>query len=343
MNSEQATSKATTAPHARFDTVTKRVVQRHPAAFVRNLLALENAEEIEVIETEQLTLRTHRADSFFRVKIDGKSVIVHCEFQTHDSKDNPMPFRMVGYIGRGIELHRLPIYSYVIYLHPRAGRTDPGEYRQDIAGHNIFVQYQVIRLSEMEGQAILDAKQEGLICFASLMKPPADMDAPQWLRQCVEAVETITQDASRKDEYLAELAVLAGLAYESQTIRDFILEEIMHESSIIQYFTEQATEKGIEQGLQQGIEQGLQQGIEQGLQQGIEQGLQQGLQQGERKSTVEAIVEALEVRFQPEVVQLLKSSLEAIDDLQHLKRLRRETLHAPTLEEFMLLVANPPP
>ena len=304
MNSEQATSKATTAPHARFDTVTKRVVQRHPAAFVRNLLALKNAEEIEVIETEQLTLRTHRADSFFRVKIDGKSVIVHCEFQTHDSKDNPMPFRMVGYIGRGIELHRLPIYSYVIYLHPRAGRTDPGEYRQDIAGHNIFVQYQVIRLSEMEGQAILDAKQEGLICFASLMKPPADMDAPQWLRQCVETVETITQDASRKDEYLAELAVLAGLVYESQTIRDFILEEIMHESSIIQYFTEKAIE------------------------------------QSARENTVEAIVEALEIRFQPKVARVLKSSLEAIDDLQHLKRLRREAWQAPTLEEFMLLVGD---
>ena len=93
----------------------------------------------------------------------------------------------------------------------------------------------------------------------------------------------------------------------------------MHESSIIQYFTEQATEKGIQQGIEQGR------------------------QQGARESTVEAIVEALEVRFQPEVVQLLKSSLEAIDDLQHLKRLRRETLHAPTLEEFMLLVANPPP
>ena len=96
----------------------------------------------------------------------------------------------------------------------------------------------------------------------------------------------------------------------------------MHESSIIQYFTEQATEKGIEQGRQQGIEQCR--------------------QQGERKGTVEAIVEALEIRFQlqPKVARLLEPYLETIDDLQHLKRLRREALQAPTLEEFMLLVGD---
>ena len=68
--------------------------------------------------------------------------------------------------------------------------------------------------------------------------------------------------------------------------------------------------------------------------------IQYFIEQSERKSTVEAIVEALEIRFQPKVARVLKSSLEAIDDLQHLKRLRREALQAPTLEEFMLLVGD---
>ena len=90
----------------------------------------------------------------------------------------------------------------------------------------------------------------------------------------------------------------------------------MHDSSIIQYFTEQATE------------------------QGIQQGIEQGRQQGARENTLEAIVEALEIRFQPEVAQMLKPSIEAIDDLQHLKRLRSEAMQVPTLEEFILLAAN---
>ena len=112
----------------------------------------------------------------------------------------------------------------------------------------------------------------------------------------------------------------------------------MHESSIIQYFTEQATEKGIQQGIEQGYQQGLQQGYQQGLQQGRQEGRQQGRQEGARESTVEAIVEALEIRFQlqPKVARLLEPYLETIDDLQHLKRLRRKAMRAPTLEEFMV-------
>ena len=92
----------------------------------------------------------------------------------------------------------------------------------------------------------------------------------------------------------------------------------MHESSIIQYFTEQATEKGIQQGIEQCR------------------------QQGARESTVEAIVEALEIRFQlrPKVARLLEPYLETIDDLQHLKRLRRKAMRAPTLEEFMVWAAD---
>ena len=43
---------------------------------------------------------------------------------------------------------------------------------------------------------------------------------------------------------LADLAILDGLVYGSQTIREVISEVIVQESSIIQYFTE----KGIEQG-----------------------------------------------------------------------------------------------
>ena len=45
-------------------------------------------------------------------------------------------------------------------------------------------------------------------------------------------------------ETLSDLAIFAGLVYDAQTILDIISEEIVQESSIIQYFTE----KGIEQG-----------------------------------------------------------------------------------------------
>jgi len=79
-----------------------------------------------------------------------------------------MPLRMAGYIGRGIEQHRRPIYSNIIYLRPDAGRNDPGYYVQERPGYRVLVQYKVIRLIEIDSQRILAAGPSGLLPFAPL-------------------------------------------------------------------------------------------------------------------------------------------------------------------------------
>ena len=96
-----------------------------------------------MLETEQPTVKSNRADSFIRANILGKEAIVHLEMQTHDSREVLMPYRMAGYVGRGIESFQLPIYSHVIYLHPRAGQTDPGEYIQEMLNYEIRIRYKV--------------------------------------------------------------------------------------------------------------------------------------------------------------------------------------------------------
>lgn len=312
MNSslQQKASEKTDILPARFDTVTKLVVQRHPEAFVKELLGIQDADFLEVVETTQLTMKTHHADSFVLVNIRGRKTIVHCEFQTRDSTQIPIEFRMAGYACRGIGLYGLPILSHVVYLHPDAGAKDPGEYHQDIPEYEVRVQYKVIRLGEMEGQALLDLGQTGLFPFAALMKPQTGMDEAQWLRHCVKTIDIALPDAASKGECLGELGVLGGLILNAATLRKIILEETMNESSIVQYFTEKAVAQGIEQGIERGIQQGI------------------------RETALGALLDVLEVRFHPRGVQTLKPALEAIDDSQRLKQLLREAIQVPTLEEF---------
>ena len=290
-----------------FDNVTKRRIRRDPKGFVTTLLGIE-ADEFEVIETEQLSMKTHLADSFIRVTTGSEQAIVHCEFQTHDSRDVPMPFRMAGYIGTAIEFYRLPIYSHVVYLHPSAGRTDPGLYVQEVSGYNIGIQYRVLRLTEMDGQALLDTNRVGLVPFAALMQPPASLEAPEWIRHCVRAIEAGSQDETQQRETLADLAILGGLAHNSQTVRDIISEEIVQESSIIQYFSEKSFEQGIEQG--------------------------------KKQHAVEAILSVLEVRFQADVAEKLKPFLGAIDDLERLDHLHRVAARASNIDEFTHALLN---
>ena len=281
-----------------YDTVSKALIHQNPEDWLRFSLGIPEAEVIEVLETEQPTVKSNRADSFIRANVHGKEVIVHLEMQTHDSRDVPMPYRMAGYAGRGIESFQLPVYSHVIYLHPRAGRTDPGEYVQEILDYEIRIRYKVIRLYDLEGSPFLEAGVKGLIPFTPLMKHPENTEPEEWIRQCVEAADSVPQDDIAKADYLADLAILGGLVFDYPTIRETIMETIMQESSVIQHF------------------------------------LQQGIERGTRESLIEGILENLEVRFNASNLQAVASTLAYVDDVQRLRQLRRASLQTPSLDAF---------
>ena len=297
---------------AEYDTIFKRVVQTRPEAFVRFALGDQAKVEIdEVIETELPTVETRLTDSLIRVRIDGEEALVHTEFQTSDSTDSPMPIRMASYIIRLIESHRLPVYSCVIYLRPGAGRRDEGYYEQALPGHRVFVEYKVIRLSEMEGRAILEGDQDGLLPFVSLMKRPAGMGSEDWLRQCIRRIDAGSLDQADKVDFLGSLAVLSGLVYDLTTITGIFFEEgvmdaIMQESSFAQYLKEQFRE--------------------------------QFLEQGGRERTVEDILDVLEIRFGPAATDQFADRIAVIDDLQRLKQLHRSAVQVNRLDDFQRLL-----
>ena len=295
---------------ADIDTISKYLIQHYPDHFAHFALARDDIEVMEVIDTEQLTVEARQADSFIRVRIGDEEALVHNEFQTTDSTNPPMPRRMAGYIGRAIEHHGLPIFSNVIYLRPNAGKTDPGYHIQEYSGYQIAIQYKVIRLIEIEGEHVLNAGHSGLIPFTPLMKPPEGMASDAWLRQCIHTARTRRIARSPRANYLAGMAVLSELVYAPETVSEIIIKEglmdLIRESSLIQYFK----------------------------QEGREEGFEQGIEQGQRKSTLEDILEVLEIRFDLHEADSLSDRIATIDDLQRLKQLLRAAIQVPNLDEF---------
>ena len=283
-----------------FDNVSKQLVQKNPDECIQFYLGIPDAKAIKVIETEQPVVKWYRADSFIHANVRGEEAIVHLEFQTHDSTEVPMPYRVAGYAGLGIRTYQLPIYSHVIYLHPNAGLNDPGEYVQNVSGYEITIKYKVIRLYNIDGQRVLDARLKGLIPFAPLMKPPKEMDSDQWLRECIEVAQTIPMDEADKPDYLASMVILSDIIFDFHDIRDILSEETMQQSSFGQYFT----------------------------------------QKGERKNAIESLLDVLEVRFQPSDVQILKPTLENIEESQRLRELLREAVQVSSLDEFKRILES---
>ena len=283
---------------ADFDTISKTHARAYPMDFVNHCLDFDQDKLtfVQLITPEQPTIEMHQADMLIKVEHNSEEVLIHFEFQTTDSYDPEMALRMAGYIVRTVETYRLPVYSSVIYLRPDAGRRDPGHYLQDITKYRIFIEYQVLRLIEIDGEPILDAKPAGLIPFTPLMKRPAGVDSEEWFRRCVQTADSI--DVPNKPAYLGSLAVLGNLIYDPETISNIILEETMNQPSIIEYWTEQAR------------------------------------QQSAREIARENILEAIELRLQADAPQTFKPALEAIDDLQRLKQLHRAAILAENVEDF---------
>ena len=221
-----------------FDSASKRVVQQHPrdfVAFAFNLRGIRPDEftHVELITPELPAVDMRQADVLLKVNLRGTDVLVHFEIQTTDSFDPPMALRMAGYIIRLIEKYRMAVYSHVIYLRPNAGLRDLGYFAQAIAGHRVWVEYEVIRLAELEGQAILDAQLPGLLPFTPLMRRPADVSGDAWLQQCIEAVDGLS--VPHKLDLLGSLAALASATYDTATILDMIRRITMEVIPIVEH------------------------------------------------------------------------------------------------------------
>ena len=291
---------------ANFDTITKRQAQLYPMDFVNLCFKFkqQDVEFIEIIAPDQPTVEMHQADMLIKVRLNDEDVLVHFEFQTGDSYNPEMSLRMAGYIVRAVEIYRLPVYSSVIYLRPEAGRRDPGYYFQDVGGHQIFIEYQVLRLIEMDGEEILKTQPPGLVLFTPLMGHSEEVSSEEWLRRCVQTADSI--DLPNRPAYLGSLVVLSNLVYEPETIAKIILEETMNPPSIVEYLAGDAHQQGI----------------------------QQGIQQGAKDTAREDVLEALALRLQPEIAERFRLTLDAIEDLQRLKQLHRAAILADTLEDF---------
>ena len=118
-------------------------------------------EFIEHVDSNLTTIEVRHMDILTKVLLNEEEVLVHCEIQTDDSVHLNMVRRNVGYLGRCYERYGLPIYSFVLYLRSTAGHSDPGGYFQEVPNHRFIVEYQIVRLNEVDGETVLEARQPG--------------------------------------------------------------------------------------------------------------------------------------------------------------------------------------
>ena len=217
-----------------YDNLGKSLWTDHAVDLSRFVLGEEDVEVIEDLDTEQQTVIARQTDITKRVRVNNQEAILHVELQLRDSTDKPMWARNAQYQGYLVGEHQIPVYSNVIYFHPNAGRNDPAGYTYSWNGYEHTNRYKVIRLIEIEGQAILEMQAPGLLPFTSLMKPPPGMDLERWVQECVDVIRVAPVDQQTQADLLYGISVFGGIVYNAELLDRLIPEELMQESKTYQ-------------------------------------------------------------------------------------------------------------
>ena len=297
-------------PANRYDVAAKHSARAYPKDMLRLILGTSQFEFIEHLEMELPAMDVRRMDSLTKIHLEGEPILIHREYQLHESYPIRIERRIAGYRGRCYEVHELPIRSYVIYFQAPVGRKDPGGYFQnlDVPGQRFISEYEVIRLYELAGAPILEARPPGLMPFLPLMQPPTGVDSITWLQQCVETTRQLPLDTTSVDNLLMSTGIFGSLAYDPETIYTMISEEDMRHSSIFQRLMEQPLTEARQEALQEGRELGA------------------------RENAIDNLIEVLDARFDNQEVNLFKPTFEAITDLQLLRELIRTAAQAATFD-----------
>ncbi len=113
---------------AQYDEIVKHLMDRFADDFAKLSFGTTEVKVLETLDTEQQRIKVYHNDMTFKVQWHNETVLLHIEVQTEDSRDKPMPLRVLSYASELLLRHELPVYSVVLYLSPNAGQTDPGGY-----------------------------------------------------------------------------------------------------------------------------------------------------------------------------------------------------------------------
>lgn len=286
-----------------YDTIVKYIVDQFASEFAALALDIPDVEVLETLNTEQPTLKMHHNDVTLKVQLPDEMAILHIEAQTDDSREKPMPLRVLAYASFLMLQHEMPVYSIVLYFRPPAGRNDPGYFKSEYStAFGIEFKYKVIQLYALAGEPVLAANAIGLLPFVPLMKPPPGTAVQDWIRRCVEAAHAAPVDETTRATLLFAMSVFGSFIHPEVFFTQLITEEVMQHSPLFQRLRQQH--------------------------------LQEGIERGARENAIENIVAVLNARFPHNDINTVKAALETINNLEHLKQLNLRASLTPGFEDF---------
>lgn len=294
----------------RFDPILKEIILKAISKILSSTLRQKIKGKIKTLPEEIRFVKVLRPDILFEAS--GK--IFHIEIQVQ--KDKSLPERMLKYfIAIKEKLKRNPIQ---IVLFIGKGKPPPSLFKEKSTSHK----FKVVDMKNLNPLNFIKSNKPEEVVIGILAGKYKDKQ--KTFDKVIKKIPKIVKDNTKLIKYIESINFLASLFDINLNLEPMPIEIDITKTPFYKWGEKRGFEKGLKEGEQKGILKGIKEGEQKGLKEGLK----------------EAILMDVELKFGRSKVKQVKAILWRIDDIKHLKKIKKEVIKVKSWNEFLKILRN---
>jgi predicted transposase YdaD len=298
----------------RFDAILKEIFSEAIGTIYYLAIGKKIGKKVKVISAEIRLVKTFRPDIL--VEADGEIIQVEIQAQ----QDKTLPHRMFRYYYAIVEKYKKEPTQIVLFV--GKGNPPPSEYKTP----KLTLKYKVLDMKKIDPDVFIKSEKPAEVILGILAGK--FKDKPQIIRKVKKRIAEIVKNEEKIIKYIDSISFLAGLFDIEIKVKPMPIQVDIKKTFLYKW----GKEEGLKEGEQRGLVKGEKRGLVKGLKEGEKRGLVKGLK--------EAILVGIQLRFGDQKAKQIRNFLEKIDDLNHLKKIKREVIRAENWENFVKSIKN---
>jgi uncharacterized protein YuzE len=286
----------------RFDPILKEIFSEAIGTIYYLAIGKKIGKKVKVISAEISLVKTFRPDIL--VEADGEIIQVEIQAQ----QDKTLPKRMFRYYYAIVEKYKKEPTQIVLFV--GKGNPPPSEYKTP----KLTLKYKVLDMKRIDPDVFIKSKKPGEVIVGILAGK--FKDKPRIIKKVKKRIVEILKNEEKIIKYIDSISFLAGLFDIEIKVEPMPIQVDIRKTFLYKWGEEEGEKRGIVKGLKEGEKRGLVKGLK------------------------EAILVGTRLRFGDQKAKQIRNFLEKIDDLNHLKKIKREVIRAESWENFVKSIKN---
>jgi uncharacterized protein YuzE len=234
------------------------------------------------------------------VEADGEIIQVEIQAQ----QDKTLPRRMFRYYYAIVEKYKKEPTQIVLFV--GKGNPPPSEYKTP----KLTLKYKVLDMKKIDPDVFIKSEKPGEVILGILAGK--FKDKPKIIKKVKKRIVEILKNEEKIIKYIDSISFLAGLFDIEIKIKPMPIQVDIRKTFLYKW----------------------------GKEEGLKEGKQEGLKEGKQEGLKEAILLDVQIKFGKSKTKEVKTLLEKVDDVNHLKKIKRKIIEAKTWNDFIKVFGN---